>query len=184
MRPLGTRLTHFADFESDLRAGLSDGHVIGFLLDSRMGDLNKSGLISHPKAVIPLDELLGNRATLFYPDPRRFEGRAYSEAVRDFGQSLLGSEHVRYQVSTPALLLMTYHEGLFQRTAVLSLDSLPMCLWHAQVYGFVEEYLKSASLDRPTGEGWTSVIKSHAGTIGVESLKVCVGVLINKLMPL
>jgi hypothetical protein len=89
MKPLASDLTTFSDFESGLRKDLSDGHVVGFLLDSRLGDLKKSGLILHPDAVIPLDDLLGKRATLFYPDPRRFERQAYLEAVRDFSQNLL-----------------------------------------------------------------------------------------------
>ena len=108
MNPLAYDLKNFSDFESSLRNDPPDGHVIGFLLDSRLGELKKSGLIMHRDAVMPLHHLLGQKATLFYPDPRRFEGKAYLEAVRDFSQKLLVSEHIRYEVELPALLLMTY----------------------------------------------------------------------------
>jgi hypothetical protein len=183
MNPLGTQLTNFSVFESELLTSLTDGHVIGFLLDSRIGDLKKSGLISHPKSVMPLHELLGKSATLFYPDPRRFEGREYSETVREFSHNLLGSEFVRFEVTTPALLLMTYQEGRFEKITVLSLDSLPMCLWHAEVYAFVDQYLGNDPLDKSQGQLWRSMIKLHAGTIGVESLKTCVGIFFSKLLP-
>lgn len=183
MHPLGTQLTNFPVFETDLLSNLTDGHVIGFLLDSRTGDLKKSGLISHPKSVMPLHELLGQRATLFYPDPRRFEGREYSETVRKFSQHLLGSEYVRFEVTTPALLLMTYQEGRFEKITVLSLDRLPICLWHAEVYGFVEQYLGNDLIDKSQGKWWRGMIKLHAGTIGIESLKTCVGIFFSKLIP-
>ena len=103
MKPLANNLTSFSDFESSLSKDLPDGHVIGFLLDSRFGELKKSGLIMHRDAVMPLHHLLGQRATLFYPDPRGFEGKAYLEAVRDFSQKLLVSEHIRYEVELPAI---------------------------------------------------------------------------------
>jgi hypothetical protein len=183
MHPLGTQLTSFSDFESDLRTALSDDHVIGFLLDSRHGDLKKSGLILHPDAVMPLHELLGQRATLFYPDPRKFEGREYLEAVQDFSQKLMGSENIRYQVEPPVLLLMTYRNGVFEMTKVLSLDQRCMCLWHAQVCAFVEEYMGHHLPNAPQGQ-WRNMVTAHAGTIGVESVKACVGILFSKLIPL
>jgi hypothetical protein len=157
--------------------------VIGFLLDSRQGDLKKSGLILHRDAVMPLEHLLGQRATLFYPDPRRFEGKAYSEAVRDFGQKLLVSEHIRYEVEIPALLLMTYQDGVFEKTTVLSLNPKLMCMWHGQVYAFIEEYLGNHLSSPQHDIGWKSMIKTHAGTIALDSVKDCVGLLFSKLIP-
>jgi hypothetical protein len=183
MKPLANELKSFSDFESGLRNELPDGHVIGFLLDSRLGDLKKSGLILHPDAVIPLDDLLGQRATLFYPDPRRFEGKAYLEAVRDFSQKLLVSEHIRYEVELPALLLMTYQDGVFEKITVLSLNLKTMCMWHGQVYAFIEEYLGN-HLSRPQhDQGWKNMIKEHAGTIALDSVKACVGILFSKVIP-
>jgi hypothetical protein len=184
MKPIAYDLTNFSDFESDLRNDLSDGHVIGFLLDSRLGELKKSGLILHPYAVIPLDILLGQRATLFYPDPLRFKGKAYLEAVRDFSQKLLVSEHIRYEVELPALLLMTYQDGVFKKIRVLSLDTKTMCMWHGYVYAFIEEYLGS-HLPRPQqDQGWKRMIKEHAGSIAVDSVKACVGILFSKIISL
>jgi hypothetical protein len=184
MKPLANQLTNFSEFESGLRNDLPDGHVIGFFLDSRLGDLKKSGLILHPDSVTPLDDLLGQQATLFYPDPRRFERQAYLEAVRDFGQHLLGSEHIRFEVELPALLLMTYLEGVFQKTTVLSLNPRAMCLWHGQVFAFIEEYL-GGHLSRPLhDQGWRGVIKKHAGPIALDSVKACVGILFSKVIPL
>jgi hypothetical protein len=184
MHPLGTQLSNFSDFESDLRAALSDGHVIGFLLDSGRSDLRKSGLILHPDAVMPLHELLGEKATIFYPDPRRFEGRDYQDAVREFGQKLMGSENVPYRITPPGLLLMTHREGVFEKTKLLSLDPGSICLWHSQVYTFVEEYLGN-QLPSPQQEQWLkSMVKTHAGAIGMESVKTCVGIFLSKLMPL
>ena len=57
----------------------------------------------------------GQRATLFYPYPLRFEGKAYLEAVRDFSQKLLVSEHIRYEVELPAIAPTIVSElgGLF-----------------------------------------------------------------------
>lgn len=184
MHPLGNQLTSFSDFESDLRTALADGHVIGFLLDSRRGDLKRSGLILHPDAVMPLHELLGKQATLFYPDPRKYEGSEYSDAVRDFGQKLMGSENIPHEVTPPAILLMTYHDGVFEKTKVLALDQRSMCLWHAQVYAFIEDYLGADSPSPTQPRGWRNMVKTHAGTIGIESVKACVGILFSKLMPL
>jgi hypothetical protein len=187
MRPLGRKLSNFSDFESDLRANLSDKHVIGFLLDSRAGDLKRSGLILHPKAVLPLDNLLGQRATLFYPDPRKFEAPEYPKIVRDFTQNLLGSDYISFEVTTPAILLMTYRQGNFSGTSVLSFDSLPMCLWYSEIYSFIEEYLENHeedNQDQQQGHRWGSIVQSHAGIIGVESLKACVGIFFNKIVSL
>lgn len=184
MRPLSTQLISFTEFEKDLLNSLVDGNVVGFLLDSKTGDLKKSGLILHPKAVIPLDELLGHSATLFYPDPRRFEGGSYFEAVTDFSRNLGESDHVRYEFTTPALLLMTYREGHFERVTVLSLDTLPMCMWHTEVFSFVKAYMMGVPLNQSQGHWWSSMIKSHAETIGVEAVKACVSVFFNKLSPL
>jgi hypothetical protein len=183
MHPLANNLTSFSDFESSLSKDLPDEHVIGFLLDSRLGDLKKSGLIMHRDAVMPLHHLLGQRATLFYPDPLRFEGKAYLEAVRDFSQKLLVSEHIRYEVELPALLLMTYQDGMFQKITVLSLNPKTMCMWHGHVYAFIEEYLGSHLSRPPHNMEWKSMIKEHAGTIAVDSVKACVGILFSKLIP-
>lgn len=183
MKPLANNLTSFSDFESSLSKDLPDGHVIGFLLDSRFGELKKSGLILHPYSVIPLDNLLGQRATLFYPDPLRFEGKAYLEAVRDFSQKLLVSELIRCEVKLQALLLMTYQDGVFEKITVLSLNPKTMCTWHGYVYAFIEEYLGS-HLPRPQHDrGWKRMIKEHAGTIALDSVKASVGALISKLIP-
>lgn len=184
MRPLGNLLTNFSDFESDLHSEMSNGHVIGFLLDSRTGDLKKSGLIIHPKAVISLDELLGQKATLFYPDPRRFEPREYAKVIQEFSQNLMGSDYFKFEVTTPALLLMTYKDGQFSRTTTLSLDSLPMCLWHSEIYGFLEEYLGNEQKDPQQGQWWKNLVNTHANIIGVESLKACVAIIISKLTPI
>lgn len=183
MKPLASNLTNFSDFESALRNDLTDGHVIGFLLDSRLGDLKKSGLILHGDAVMPLEDLLGQQATLFYPDPRSFEGKAYLEAVRDFSQKLLSSEYIRYEVELPALLLMTYYDGVFKKTTVLSLNPKTMCMWHGQVYAFIEEYLGKHLSSPPNDIGWKGMIKTHAGTIALDSVKACVGLLFSKLIP-
>lgn len=183
MKPLAFNLTNYSDFESTLRNDLSDGQVIGFLLDSRLGDLKKSGLILHRDAVMPFEDLLGQRATLFYPDPRRFKGKTYSEAVRDFSQKLLSSEHIRYEVEPPAILLMTYHNGVFGRTTVLSLKPKPMCMWHAQAYAFIEEYLGNHLSGHQADMEWKGMIKTHAETIALDSIKACVGLLFSKLIP-
>ena len=183
MNPLACDLKNFSDFESSLRNDPPDGHVIGFLLDSRFGELKKSGLIMHRDAVMPLHHLLGQRATLFYPDPRRFEGKAYLEAVRDFSQKLLVSEHIRYEVELPALLLMTYQDGVFEKITVLSLNLKTMCMWHGQVYAFIEEYLGNHISIPQHDQGWKSMIKEHAGTIALDSVKACVGILFSKLIP-
>lgn len=183
MNPLAYDLKNFSDFESSLRNDPPDGHVIGFLLDSRLGELKKSGLIMHRDAVMPLHHLLGQKATLFYPDPRRFEGKAYLEAVRDFSQKLLVSEHIRYEVELPALLLMTYQDGVFEKITVLSLNLKTMCMWHGQVYAFVEEYLGNHLSIPQHDQGWKSMIKEHAGTIALDSVKACVGILFSKVIP-
>lgn len=183
MKPLANHLTDFSDFESGLLNDLPDGHVIGFLLDSRIGALKSSGLILHPDAVLPLDVLLGQQATLFYPDPRRFERQAYLEAVRDFGQKLLGSGQISFEVELPALLLMTYQDGVFVETTVLSLNPRTMCLWHGQVYAFIEEYLGNHHARSQHDQGWKGVVKKHGGTIALDSLKACVGILISKVIP-
>lgn len=183
MKPLANNLTSFSDFESSLSKDLPDGHVIGFLLDSRLGELKKSGLIMHRDAVMPLHHLLGKRATLFYPDPRMFEGQAYVEAVRDFSQKLLVSEHIRYEVELPALLLMTYNDGVFEKMTVLLLNPKTMCMWHGYVYAFIEEYFESHHSRPQHDQGWKSMIKEHAGTIALDSVKACVGILFSKLIP-
>jgi hypothetical protein len=179
MRPLASHLTSFSDFTDLMPTNLSDGHVIGFLLDSRYGELKKSGLLLHPDCVLPLDELLGQRATLFYPDPRK---RQYLEAVQDFGSMISGSEKVRFEITPPALVLITFLDGLFEKTKVLTLDQRTMCLWHAQIYAFIEDYLGNQLSDSKHAQGWRRLVETHAGTIGMESLKAGVSVLFSKLM--
>ena len=184
MKPLANELKSFSDFESGLRNELHDEHVVGFLLDSRLGHLKKSGLILHPDAFIPPDDLLGRQATLFYLDPRRFEGKAYLEAVRDFSQKLLVLEHIRYEVGLPALLLMTYQDGVFEKIAVLLLNLKTMCMWHGQVYAFVEEYLGKHPSRAQHYLGWKGMIKTHAGSIALDSVKACVSTLFSKVIPI
>jgi len=182
MHPLAKQLTSFSDFESDLlRASLSNGHVIGFLIDSGRSDLKKSGLILHPDAVMPIHELLGQRATLFYPDPREFHGTEYSAVVRNFGQKLMGSQSIPFEVTPPALLLMTYRDSEFEQIKFLSLNQRTMCLWQAQVYAFIEEYLEDRPLGQVQKQGWRGMVTTHAGTIGMESVKACVSIFFSRL---
>lgn len=183
VKPLANNLTNYSTFESQLYAGLAEGHVIGFLLDNRKGDLKRSGLLLHRDAVRPLDELLGQRATLFYPDPRKWEGRAYAEVVHNFAKSLLGSGFFNYHVNTPALILMTYRAGQFENADVMSLDTAPMCMWQAEVANFFEGYLTSHPQERRRKDWWLDRIKSHAGTITLEAVSVSVSVLFSKFLP-
>ena len=184
MHPLGCPLTSTHEFDTQLGHALVEGHVIGFLLDSPKGHLERSGLITESECVMPLHELLGTRATLFYPDPRRFDVQHYSEAVRDFSQRLEESVKVPFKIRPPALLLMTYRESVFQSTSILSLDIKTTCLWHGQVYEFIGDYLTNHS-PVITHRQWAKrLIQTHSESIGVDTLKACAGLLISKLLPL
>jgi hypothetical protein len=79
MHPLGNRLTNAATFDSELKSVLTEGHIIGFLIDSKMGDLNRSGLISQSESVMTLHNLLGSKATIFYPNPQDFNQDEYKQ---------------------------------------------------------------------------------------------------------
>lgn len=183
VRPITSELSNFNQFQKDLRARLSEGHVIGFLLDSQTSSLKRSGLTTHPNAVLPLDALLGETATLFYPDPRMFNGREYSVAVREFGQNLLGLESVRFELNAPVVVLMTYNKERFERTEVMPLSPVPMCMWYNELYTFFEAYLKKRPRDLPRKESWNEKIKSHAGAIGIEAISGCVAILLSKIVP-
>lgn len=184
MHPLAHEFNSYSDFESNLLSQLSDGSIIGFFLDNRTGELRKSGLITNADAVMPLHRLLGDRATLYYPDPRRFKRHEYLDAVGDFGQKLLGLDNVRYEVEPPALLLMTYGEERFERTEIMSLDSRRMCLWYSEVSNFLEDYLGNHPKDQPRRQEWSSMIKSGAGTIGLGTFSECAGNLLSNLIPI
>ena len=57
------------------------------------------------------------------------------------------------------------------------------CVIRVTVYAFIEEYLGSHLSIPPHDMGWKSMIKEHAGTIAVDSVKACVGILFSKLIP-
>jgi hypothetical protein len=184
MRPLANPLTNSSEFDRQLGDAFVDGHVVGFLLDSPLGHLKRSGLISEQECVMPLHELLGGRATLFYPDPRRFEGQDYRAAIRDFGERLAESVKVPFKIRQPGLLLMTYREGVFQRTTALSLNIKTSCLWHRQVHHFIEEYLSNTALPTPKSQWIKRLVQTHGENVGVDALKACAGLLISRVLPL
>ncbi len=173
-----------SEFEAELGKVLVDGHVIGFLLDSPTGHLKRSGLISERECVMPLHELLGTRATLFYPDPRHFEGQHYRTAVRDFSQRLAESTNVPFIIRPPTLLLLTYREGVFQSPSDRSLDAKTTCLWHGQIYQFISDYLANHAPANTERQWVKKLIQTHGESVGVDTLKACAGLLISKLLPL
>lgn len=184
MHPLGIPMRSSSEFEAELGKVLVDGHVIGFLLDSSTGHLKRSGLISEGACVRPLHELLGTRATLFYPDPRHFEGQHYQAAVRDFSQRLAESTNVPFKIRPPTLLLMTYRDGVFQSPSDRSLDTKTTCLWHGQIYEFISDYLATHAPADSQQQWVKKLIQTHGESIGVDTLKACAGLLISKLLPL
>jgi hypothetical protein len=179
MHPLGNPII---DLEAKLNRSLTDGHVIGFLIDSRTAALKRSGLITHSDCVMPLHYLLGSRATIFYPDPRLLDGDAYKIAIDNFSEALMRTSAFPCAIADLSLLMMTFQSNTFQDVAVLSLDKKTSCMWHQQVYEFIKDYMGRNSHAVEELPWVKRKIIEHGGAISLEVFKNCAGLLISKFV--
>lgn len=182
MHPFGNQLGNAAAFDTELKSVLSEGHIIGFLIDSKVGDLKRSGLLTEPESVMPLHNLLGSDATIFYPDPRGFNPDEYKQAIDEFSNQLIKTTNIRFEIKQLSLLLMTYRLGAFEDVVTLKLDKDTICMWHQEVYTFIERYMTNNSAPSEKVTWLRDKIQSHAGVIGVEAIKSCVGLLMSKIV--
>ena len=179
MQPLANPI---ADLEAKLNRSLIDGHVIGFLIDSRSADLKRSGLITHSDCVMPLHYLLGSRATIFYPDPRLMGGDAYEIAIDNFSEALMRTSAFPCAIEALSLIMMTFQSNTFKDVAVLSLDGRTSCMWYQQVYEFIKEYMGKNSHAIEELPWVKRKIIEHGGAISLEVIKNCAGLLISRFV--
>ena len=107
MKPIGEDLLKLRNWDEILVGDSNDPITLGFLVDSPLGVLKKSGLISRPESVLELDEILtANNARVFYADPRKFAPTAYKNAVQSFDQLLNEAGFINFEMSPPYLLLI------------------------------------------------------------------------------
>jgi hypothetical protein len=189
MHPLGSPII---DLEAKLNRSLIDGHVIGFLIDSRTAALKRSGLITHSDCVMPLHYLLGSRATIFYPDPRLLDGDAYEIAIDNFSEALMRTSAIPCAIEELSLLMMTFasaanclnphRSDTFQDVAVLSLDRKTSCMWYQQVYEFIKDYMGRNSHAVEEVPWVKRKMIEHGGAISLEVIKSCAGLLISRFV--
>lgn len=161
-------------------------HLLGFFLDSSRGELNRSGLIGRPASVLPLDRLLGNRATLYYVDPRRSEvpDDAYLEAVEAFADQLNSVNLIPFRIDPPCLLLVHVESDRSAVLDCLDLDRRETCMWYLQVREFLASHIGQSTQehDKSGLAHALEALSSRRFEISMEVLKTSLGGLISSLM--
>jgi len=181
MKPLVNPLFELED-RLNLNGPLLDGQIIGFLVDSSDGALKRSGLHTHPDCVVPLHDLLGSKATIYYPDPRLFTGENYKIALSNFSESLIQTSGFPFAIEELSLILMTFEEKKFTNIVVLILNKKTTCMWFQQVYDFVKDYINNSNHIKKEEPWLKCKIKEHAGSISIEVVKSCVALFVSKLI--
>ena len=171
MKPLGEDLLKLKNWDAELIGDSKDRRILGFLVDSPLGDLKRSGLISRSESVSELDAILtANNARLFYADPRKFSQDAYKKAVQSFDQFLNEADFINFEISPPYLLLVQKKEDRFTDLCLLEYDRRLSCMWYLLTRECLQTYVneKKELQQDPKLQGF---IKRCAGTVRDESLK-------------
>ena len=171
MKPLCEDLLNLKNWDEALVSDSNDPITIGFLVDSPIGDLKRSGLISRPESVLELDEILtANNARIFYADPRRSSPDAYKKMVLSFDQFLNATNLINFEVSAPYLLLGKKNGDHFKDFRLLEFDPRISCMWFLHTRELLLNYFDIKKEVRQDPKIQT-FIKRCAGTIRDESMK-------------
>lgn len=187
MKPLAQNLLRDPSAVESLLAGRSGAtQLLGFFLDSPLGTLKRSGLIEHRSSVMPLDQLLGDRGTLYYVDPRQSDAShdSYRTAVRAFADQVMGAGVAPFRLQAPCLLLINTQSDRSALLDCLELDPKATCMWYLQVRNFIASHLDQTS-SAPEKSRLTQTLEalsSHRLEISMEVLKVGLGSLISSLI--
>ena len=184
MRPLAETLTNESENVNFLiNHHLDSHHIFGFFLDSKRADLKRSGLISHRDSVMPLENLLGDRVTLYYVDPMR-SVTDYRKAVEAFAAQVFEMGLVKFRLNPPALLIFQSQYNKVPTLDYLPLDPEAMCIWHAQVDIFLRLVInKHVSLEeRSKFSVLIESLSSKRTEISIEILKSGLSSLISSLV--
>ena len=184
MRPLAETLTNESGNVTFLiNQHLDSHHIFGFFLDSNRADLKRSGLISHRDSVMPLENLLGDRVTLYYVDPMR-SAADYRKAVEAFVFQVFSAGLVKFRLNPPALLIVQAQYNQVPTLDYLPLDPQAMCIWHSQVDIFLRFIInKHVSLEeRSKFSGLIESLSIKRTEISIEILKSGLGSLISSLV--
>ena len=120
MRPLAETLTNESGNVTFLiNQHLDSHHIFGFFLDSNRADLKRSGLISHRDSVMPLENLLGDRVTLYYVDPMR-SAADYRKAVEAFVFQVFSAGLVKFRLND---LPPSCHTKVMEQSPLISENS-------------------------------------------------------------
>jgi hypothetical protein len=181
VKPLAQNLLSDPSAVESLLAGRSGAtQLLGFFLDSPLGALKRSGLIEHRSSVMPLDQLLGDRATLYYVDPRQSDAShtSYRTAVRAFADQVMGAGVAPFRLQAPCLLLINTQSDRSALLDCLELDPKATCIWYLQVRNDQTSSAPEKSRLTQTLEA----LSSHRLEISMEVLKVGLGSLISSLI--
>ena len=171
MKPLGEDFLKLKNWDEVLLEQSKQRLTLGFLVDSQLGELKQSGLISRPESVLDLDEILtANNARIFYADPRNFSPTAYNEAVKSFDQFLNVTGFVNFEVSPPYLLFVQKTGDQFTNLSLLEYDRRLSCMWFLLTREFLETYFDEKK-ELKQDPKLQSFIKRCAGSIRDESMK-------------
>ena len=186
MKPLAYELIHQPGAFASVLSNVSEGDCIGFFLDSKKSEIKSSGLLDNPDAIMRLDSILGNRATLFYVDPRSNKASvtSYSSAVAAFSSALLGANLITFRVEPPCLLLLMSRDESFRVVDYLDLDSRGVCLWYSKVEEFLIDNLGARPRYSPNYERPSEFrrLLHYGRDITAEALKASISALVSGLL--
>jgi hypothetical protein len=171
MKPLGEDFLELKSWAEALPDHNNEGLTVGFLVDSPLGALKKSGLILRPESVVELDQTLtNNNARIFYADPRRSTPAVYKKMVQSFDQFLNETNLINFELSPPYLLLGKKTGNHFKDFCLLEYDSRISCMWFLQTRELLLNCFDEKKEIRQDPKIQT-FIKRCAGTIRDESMK-------------
>ncbi len=181
MKPLGEDFLEIKIWAEALSDHNHEGRTVGFLVDSPLGQLKKSGLILRPEPVVELDQTLtNNNAQIFYADPRRSSPAAYKKMVQSFGQFLNETNLINFEVSPPYLLLGKKTGDHFKDFCLLEYDPRISCMWFLQTRDLLLNYFDEKQEVKQDPK-MQALVKRCAGTIGNESMKEIASKLVGLL---
>ena len=171
MKPLGRDFLELKNWAEALPDHNNTGLTVGFLVDSPLGELKKSGLILRPESVVELDQTLtNNNARIFYADPRRTTPAVYKKMVQSFDQFLNEANLINFEMSPPYLLLGRKTGDHFRDFYLLEYDPRISCMWFLQTKELLLNYFDQQN-EIQHDPKIQKFIKRCAGTIGDESMK-------------
>ena len=179
MKPLVNSLTEFDELMEMIRPG----HIIGFLMDSGIGELRRSGLIAHPECVLPMDQLMGNRATIFYVGPNlKGERDAYRDAVEAFNHSISQRPEITFDINPPCLILMQHQAEVLGQITYHPFPRRAMAIWFNVLHSALKEKLQQAEQSKDRWVALQSAVINSMPSLAMESLKVSVGLLLSRVI--